>query len=225
MMTGICFIRYVKLWTVSGIISKNGTRSGVYENPMLDIQIMNLFIFLWKLYQINVSPWIHSGFIGFLTHMQCLKCFLTTPLSWDYLKTIPYLFCRKWCQFIVWPWTNGGHLGFLPTMQCLTYFLATPLCTAYPKIPWWTLKPRICLYYSENDMNLLFDLEQMAVILVFHPQCNVWNIFWQHHYVRHTWNPMINTKTTNLPLLWRKWYKFIVWPWTNGGHLGFFPTM
>ena len=24
---------------------------------------------------------------------------------------------------------------------------------------------------------------------IFHPQCNVWIIFWQHHYVRHTWKP------------------------------------
>ena len=36
-----------------------------------------------------------------------------------------------------------------------------------------TKKTRICLYYVENDINLLFDLEQMAAILYFLPtiQC------------------------------------------------------
>ena len=35
-------------------------------------------------------------------------------------------------------------------------------------------------------------------------------------------NPMKDTKNTNLPILCRKWYQFVIWPWTNGGHLGFF---
>ena len=36
-----------------------------------------------------------------------------------------------------------------------------------------TKKTPICLYYVENDMNLLLDLEQMAAILIFLPtmQC------------------------------------------------------
>ena len=36
-----------------------------------------------------------------------------------------------------------------------------------------TKKPRICVYYVKNDINLLFDLEQMAAIVVFYPQCNI----------------------------------------------------
>ena len=35
-------------------------------------------------------------------------------------------------------------------------------------------------------------------------------------------NPRIDTKNANISLLFQKWYQFIVWPWTNGGHLGFF---
>ena len=35
-------------------------------------------------------------------------------------------------------------------------------------------------------------------------------------------NPRIDTKNANISLLRQKWYQFIVWPWTNGGHLGFF---
>ena len=34
-------------------------------------------------------------------------------------------------------------------------------------------------------------------------------------------NPMVDTKITNLLLFCRKLYQFIVWPCTNGGHLGF----
>ena len=35
-------------------------------------------------------------------------------------------------------------------------------------------------------------------------------------------NHIIDTKNTNLRLLCRKWYQFIAWLWTNGGHLGYF---
>ena len=35
-------------------------------------------------------------------------------------------------------------------------------------------------------------------------------------------NLMVDTKITNLELFWRKWYQFIVWPWTYGGPLGFY---
>ena len=58
-------------------------------------------------------------------------------------------------------------LDFLPTIQCLKYLLTTPLCTAYLKNSWWMPKTQIFLYYFENDMNLLLDLEQMAAILDF----------------------------------------------------------
>ena len=34
-------------------------------------------------------------------------------------------------------------------------------------------------------------------------------------------NPIVDTKITNLLLICRKLYQFIVWPYTNGGHLGF----
>ena len=42
-----------------------------------------------------------------------------------------------------------------------------------PENPMLDTKTRICLYYVENDMNLLLDLEQMAAILDFLPtmQC------------------------------------------------------
>ena len=36
-------------------------------------------------------------------------------------------------------------------------------------------------------------------------------------------NPIVDTKIVSLLLFCRKIYQFIVWPWANGGHLGF-PT-
>ena len=48
-------------------------------------------------------------------------------------------------------------------------FSTTPQCPVYLTTPWWTPKTRICVYYVENDINLLFDLEQMAAILDFLP--------------------------------------------------------
>ena len=67
-------------------------------------------------------------------------------------------------------------LNVSPTMHCLKYFLTTPLCTAYLKTPIIDTKTRIYLYYVENDMNLLLDLEQMAAILDFLPtmQCLIY---------------------------------------------------
>ena len=38
-----------------------------------------------------------------------------------------------------------------------------------PENPMIDTKTRICLYYVENDINLLFDLEKMAAILDFLP--------------------------------------------------------
>ena len=34
-------------------------------------------------------------------------------------------------------------------------------------------------------------------------------------------NPIVDTKIVSLLLFCRKIYQFIVWPWANGGHLGF----
>ena len=116
----------------------------------------------------------------------------------------------------------AGLLDFLPTMQCLKYFLTTTWSREYPKTPWWTLISRICIYSVKNDVHLLFDLEQMAVILIF--THNVMsNIFTDNTTMSGIpENPMIDTKNKNLRLLWRKWYQFIAWPWINGGHFGFF---
>ena len=56
-------------------------------------------------------------------------------------------------------------LDFLPTMHCLKYFPTTPLCRAQ-------LYNRNQKYESasivlKNDINLLFDLGQLAAILDF----------------------------------------------------------
>ena len=130
------------------------------------------------------------------------------------------------------------------TMQYLKYFRQHHNDRRTRKPHYRHKKTRICLYYVENDINLLFDLEQMAAILyylptiqcrkyfltillcpvyiktqdrhqkreyisimskmisiycltldkwrpswILYPQCNVENIFWQYHYVRHTWKP------------------------------------
>ena len=77
---------------------------------------------------------------------------------------------RKLYQFIVWPWTNGGHLGFFTHNTMSKTFADNTTMSGIglhenPRTP----KTRICLYYVENDINLLFDLGQMTAILNFLP--------------------------------------------------------
>ena len=47
-------------------------------------------------------------------------------------------------------------------------------------------KTRTCLYYVENDMNVLPDLEQMVAILDFLPTMQWLRYFQQDHCVGHT---------------------------------------
>ena len=136
-------------------------------------------------------------------------------------KNMPLL-CRKWYQFIVWPWTNGGHLVFFTHNTMSKIFSGNNTMSGIhenPRID--TKNPNISIVSKMISIYCL-TLDKWRPSWIFYPQCNVENIFWQYHYVRHTWNPRIDTKDANMPLLCRKWYQFIVWPWTNGGHLGFF---
>ena len=134
---------------------------------------MNLFLFYRKLYQVNIWPWTHVGIIGIFTHNACLKYFLTTTWSREYIKT-----------------------------------------------PWWTLKSRICIYSTMSIYCL--TLNKWRSSCIFYPQCNVENIFWQYHNVRHKWKPQDRHQKHEYASIMSKWYQFIVWPRTNGGHLGLF---
>ena len=111
----------------------------------------------------------------------------------------------------------------LPTMQCQKYFLTRPLCRACPKP-----------YRRHQNHEYFTILKKM--ISIYCLTLNIWRPSWilptmQCPKVRsgHTTmsgvpeNPMVYTKITHLLLFWRKWYQFIVWPWTYGGHLGFNP--
>ena len=135
---------------------------------MLDIQIMNLFLFHRKLYQVNVWPWTHGGLIGFFTHNAMLK-------------VLP---------FISWPWTNGGHLGFVTHNAMSKIFSDNTTMSGLPEnhiID--TKNTNLRLFYVENDINLLLDLEQMAAILDISLTMQYLKYFRQHHNVRHTWKP------------------------------------
>ena len=159
-----------------------------------------------------------------------------------------YLFCEKWCPFIAWPWTNRGHLRFFTQNVMSKIFSDNTTMSGIPENLMIYTKTRICVYYIENDINLLLNLEQMAAILdflptmqyliylpttpqypaflkrhkntnmpllywkmipvysltlnkwrpswIFYPEHNVENIFWQYHYVRHTWKPQDRHKKT-----------------------------
>ena len=50
-------------------------------------------------------------------------------------------------------------------------------------------KTRICVYYAENDINLLLDLEQMAAILDISLTMQYLKYFRIHHNDRHTRKP------------------------------------
>ena len=100
--------------------------------------------------------------------------------------------------------------------------------------------PMVDSKYDESaSMLLKMTLVQSATILkkmiiIYCLTLNIWQPSWilptmQWHKVfsGHTTmsgvpgNPMVDTKITNLLLFCRQLYKFIVWPCTNGGHLGF----
>ena len=73
-------------------------------------------------------------------------------------------------------------------------------------------------------MNLLLDFEQMAAILDFFTHNAMSKIFSDNTTVSDIpWNFIIDINNMNMPLFCWKWYQFIVWPWTNGSHLGFYP--
>ena len=50
-------------------------------------------------------------------------------------------------------------------------------------------KARICFHSEENDINLLFDREQMVAILDFTHNAMPKGIFWIYHYVGRTRKP------------------------------------
>ena len=68
---------------------------------------------------------------------------------------------------------------------------------------------KICYYSEDNDTNLLFDLDYMAVILDF--THNAMSVSSGHTIMLgDPENLMIDTKITNLQLFSRKCYQFIV---------------
>ena len=173
-----------------------------------------------------------AAILDFVPTMQYLKYFPTTPQCPAYLKnpwltqkkhTNMPLSWRKWYQFIGWPWTNGDYSGFLPTIQYLKYFPTTPQCPAYLKNPWLTQKNTnmplswrkwyqfIGWPWTNGDYSGFLPTMQYLKYFPTTPQCPA--------YLK---NPWLTQKNTNMPLSCRKWYQFIVWPWTNGGHLRFF---
>ena len=104
--------------------------------------------------------------------------------------TVLYLFCQKLCPFIDRPSTYSSHLrffthnalskifsddhlgGFTHNAMSKIFFDNTTMY-GIPENPMIDAETRICLYYVENDMNLLLDLEQLAAILAFYPHCKV----------------------------------------------------
>ena len=141
--------------------------------------------------------------------------------------TVLYLFCQKWCPFIDRALTNSSHLGFF------THNAMSKICSdnttmySIPENPMIdTKKTPICLYYVENDMHLLLDLEQMAAILDVLRIMQCQKYFWQHHYVRHTWKPhdrhrkhesvsIMSKKICIYCLTLNKWPSWIFYPRCN----------
>ena len=134
------------------------------------------------------------------------------------------LFCRKWYEFIARPSTNGGHLGFFthnamakissdnttmygipekPHDECLKHEFACIIL----KMIW-----IYCLTLNKWRPSWIFlPTMQCLKYLLTTPLCTA--------YLK---NLMMNAWNTNLRVLFWKWYEFTAWPWTNGGHLGFF---
>ena len=82
----------------------------------------------------------------------------------------------------------------LPKMHCLKYFLVTPLCRAYPK----TTKIVICFYSVEYDLNVLFDLAEIAAIFDFTHNA-MSNVLSGHTTISDIYeNPMVDTKIMNM---------------------------
>ena len=166
-----------------------------------------------------------AAILNFLPTMQCLKYYLTRPLSTAYPRTPWIRICLYYVEndmnLLLYLEQMDAISNFLPTMQWLKYFLTTPLCTAYLKTAWWTQTTRICLYYVENDMNLLLDLGQMAAILDFIH--NAMSKVIADHTTRSgiLKNPIVNTKIMKLHLFCRKLCQFKFWPSPNGGHIEF----
>ena len=133
------------------------------------------------------------------------------------------LLCRKWYEFIVWPWTNGGHLGFFTHNAMSKISSDNTITYGIPENPMIDTKntklPLLCRKYYEfiawpwTNGGHLECFTHNAMSKIFSDNITMYGI---------PENPMIDTKNTNLRLLYRKWYEFIAWPWTNGGHLGFF---
>ena len=129
-----------------------------------------------------VWPWSNGGHLGFFTHNVMSNIFsdnttmsgILENLMIDTKNTNLRLSWWKWYQFIAWPLTNGGQLGFFSHNAISKIFYANTTMSGIPENPIIdTKKTRICLYYIKNDINLLFDLEQMATIFDFLPtmQC------------------------------------------------------
>ena len=166
---------------------------------MMNTKITVLYLFCQKWYPFIDRPLTNSSHLDILPTRQCLKYFLTTPLCRPYgipqnpmidtENTNLPLLCRKWYEFIAWPWTNGSHLGFFTHNAMSKISSDNTIMYGIHENHKIDTKTQNCLYYVENNMILLLDLEQMAAILKVLPTMHCLKYFLTYHYVRHTWKP------------------------------------
>ena len=199
---------------------------------MVDIQTHYLYLFCQKWCPFIDWPLINSGHFGFSTHNAMSKIFSDNTTMYtaywnpliDTKNTNLPLLCRKWYEFIAWPWTNGSHLEFFTNNAMFKILSDKTTMYGIPENPMINTKntnlPLLCRKWYEfialpwtNGCHLEFFTHN-AMTKIFSDNTTMYGI---------PENRMIDTNNTNLPVLCRKWYEFIAWPWTNGGHLGFYP--
>ena len=105
------------------------------------------------------------------------------------------------------------------TRNAISKVRSTLLCQTCFETLWYTPKLWFCFYFIQNAANLLFHLAQKAAILDFNnnPMSKVLSDYITLSGITKTL--MLHTKIKNLHLFCRKYYHFIVWSCTNGGHI------
>ena len=191
---------------MSKIFSDNTTISGIPENPMIDTSNMNL-----PLLCRNVG---HLRF-----YQQSMSKVISNPTTRSGIPENPIvdtkivsllLFCRKIYQFIVWPWANGGHLGFSTHNAMSKIFSDNTTISGIPENPMIDTSNMNLPLLFRNVGHLRFYRQSMSKIIS--------NPTTRSGIPE---NPIVDTKIVSLLLFCRKIYQFIVWPWANGGNLGF----
>ena len=100
------------------------------------------------------------------------------------------LLCRKWYAIIAWPWTNDGHLGFFTHNAMFKIFSENTTMYGIPEKPHdWHQKHESASIMSKMIWIYTLTLNKWRPSWTFYPQCNVENIFWQHHSAGHTLKP------------------------------------